>query len=250
MLVKQPQKYGRYLQLKQNLESFSEDDPIVPQWFKDQYSIRLPFGGEDGQGMYLFPDAPFKSAFQMADPRQLLGSVNPIIKTPVELSTGSKVWNQVPFTNESAEIPSSWGGQPMGAALAAVGLASKGKNGQYYMQDKHAYVMEQFMPLLGRARRLAPSEQKYQDRAVTSWVSFLSGFSVRTNTQSDQRSELYRRRQHLDQMAESLQSLGYGGYDTWQGVRADLGTEGEAGVAHAEAMEKANAELVKIAKGR
>jgi hypothetical protein len=108
--------------------------------------------------------------------------------------------------------------------------------------------MEQFMPLLGRARRLAPSEQKYQDRMNTSWISFLTGFSMRTNTTSDQRSELYRRRQHLDQMAESMQSLGYGGYDTWQGVRGDLGAEGEAAQAQAVAQEEAAAETRKLAK--
>jgi hypothetical protein len=41
------------------------------------------------------------------------------------------------------------------------------------------------MPALGRVRRLVPNEPKYQDRAMTSWLSILGGINSRTLTQSE-----------------------------------------------------------------
>jgi hypothetical protein len=68
---------------------------------------------------------------------------------------------------------------------------------------------------MGRARRLLPTEPRYQDRLPTTIIDFLFGAGLRTNTQSDIRGELTARQKRVDAIASNLQKLGYGGYQTW-----------------------------------
>jgi hypothetical protein len=99
--------------------------------------------------------------------------------------------------------------------MGAAGLAERDNNGNFMTRDKTLYAVEQFLPFFGRMRRLLPSEKKYDERAATTWINFLFGTGLRTNTMTDRSSEIYYRQRSVDQIAKDLNSLGYGGYTYW-----------------------------------
>ena len=53
------------------------------------------------------------------------------------------------------------------------------------LTDKGLYAAEQYLPMLGRYRKLAPTAQKDKDRIFSNVSSFF-GLPLRTNTQSEQ----------------------------------------------------------------
>jgi hypothetical protein len=109
-------------------------------------------------------------------------------------------------------VPKSYQAMGLGKALEAVGLAERSKNGELTTNASYLYALEQYMPLFGRARRLAPSEDRYNERWGTTAVSFAFGVGLRTNTPTEQRGEIRRRIRVADDMATDLRSKGYGGY--------------------------------------
>jgi hypothetical protein len=63
------------------------------------------------------------------------------------------------------------------------------------MEDALLSSTFQLLPPLNTLRRLAPDEKRFKERAISSWVSWLSGAGIRTNTDWEQertrRSEMY-----------------------------------------------------------
>ncbi len=206
MMVRKPGKYVKYAHVKRNVELGTEEEGIVPSYFGELSAIRTPWGKNDGSRQYLTPDLPFQQIAKTFDLGQLLSSVNPIIKAPLELQAGKQFFSDVPFTEGLKPAPTAWG--PLLPVLGAVGYAKKSKSGEWMISDKTAYLVEQGMPLLGRARRLAPSEERYQQRVTSSWLSTIFGIGIRTNTLQGQESELRRRSGNLDTKLKELESLG------------------------------------------
>lgn len=211
MFLKQPKKYVKYYQLKNEVELASPEEDVVPGWFGQQGAMRLPLDW-DGKQVYLMPDLPMKSLQQVTDWRQMAGQLNPALKIPVEQATGTQLWNGVPFREGYVPVPETYNKMGLGKALQSTGRAVKGKDGQLYARDGDLVALESMLPLLGRARRAFPSEKKYDQRFATSMVNMFFGAGVRTNTDLDQAGELYGRIKAADETAKDLNTTGYGGY--------------------------------------
>ena len=216
MLFKNPKAYNRYNIFKKNIESVTPEEDLVPSWMRDRLNIRLPFTNKDGQ-MYILPDLPFTSLNMFTNADELAGQINPVLKTPVEMLMDRKLYfgRSAPFTEGYVQMPDVLTKTGIAHVMAAAGLAERDKNGNFMTRDKTLYAAEQFLPFFGRMRRLLPSEKKYDERAATTWLNFLFGTGLRTNTMTDKSSELYFRQRSVDQIAKDLNSLGYGGYTYW-----------------------------------
>lgn len=200
MLIRQPGKYVRYLHLKRNMELGVDplaEGEVEPSYFGEQMGIRSPFKLGGGQ-VYMTPDLPFRDLSKTFDPGQMLSMLAPPVKTPLELKAGKQFFSDIPFKDGKTAAPAVWAKIPgLMPALSHLGMAVKDVNGQWIMSDKDAYLVEQVMPILGRGRRLAPSEKRYQDRQATSLISFLFGAGARTLTPAAQYGELRRRNDNL-----------------------------------------------------
>jgi hypothetical protein len=152
------------------------------------------------------PDLPFTKLNQL-EPKDIASQLTPVIKTPLELSRGKSFFSDIPFKEGYVPVPEAWNKMGVGAALAAIGKAKKGADGRYYATDKTLYSAEQAMPLLGRTRRLLPSEEKYQQRSTATWASFVFGIGSRANTEKDKEGELFRRAKEVEAMAKDLKDL-------------------------------------------
>lgn len=207
LAITRPAQIKRYLDVKRNIENGTPIEDIVPSYFGEGAGIHLPFkaGGSD---TYVLPDLPFVQTWQKAtDPGEMLGQLTPVIKTPLEYHFGKQVFNDIPLTDDLQPVPIAWA--PLIPILAAANKVTKRSDGTWAIRQKDAYLVEQFNPVLGKLRRQAPSEKKYQDRMLTSWASFMFGLGLRTNGPQDQMSELKRRTAALNSRYKDLQALGY-----------------------------------------
>ena len=50
------------------------------------------------------------------------------------------------------------------------------------MSDSNLNAVATMLPTLSDMRRLFPSEERYQQRTLSTWLSFTFGLGVRTNT--------------------------------------------------------------------
>lgn len=213
LLISKPRVFKRYLDVQRNIELLSSEQDIVPGYFAGLGAIRLPFGG-DGNRPYLTPDLPFLSAARITDevtnPKALLqdqvSGFIPNVKLPIELWAGKQFFKDIPFNPHLREAPRSWGF--LMPALAGVGLARKHKDGGWMIRDNTAYTIENLLPILGRMRRLLPSDERHQQRGLTTWLSFALGTGVRTNTWDEQRNELYRRNDRVKNIVRDLKDTG------------------------------------------
>jgi hypothetical protein len=214
MLIRKPKVYAHLGMLQDNIQNLSPQEDLVPSWFGDMGGIRLPFSNPMGERMYMMPNLPMQDLNKLMNPKAVLGEINPLLKMPVEMLQQKQLYNGQEFRKGFVEVPKTWEQLGIGKLLEMAGQAHKGKDGQLQTRDSTLYALESFMPLLGRTRRALPSEEKYQRRAVTSWMSMVLGLSFRSNTVQDQAGELYRRNATVDKINSDLQSLGYGGYRT------------------------------------
>jgi hypothetical protein len=225
MALTQPKMYQRFRAVQQSLEQGSTQDPLDPEWLtKSPTNINMsgfdkmelgPFS-IGGEGSYLLPDLPFQDVgekttqLSQQGPTALLMDAAPIIKTPLETTFGRQLFSGAPLTNELTPIPNTWSFLvPIIRGATGDSVISKNPNtGDWMISNKDAYKIEQALPLLARFRRLAPSEQKYQDRADASWLSFL-GFGTRQVTENDRKNSAYGRLDDLQTLRDRLKDQGY-----------------------------------------
>jgi hypothetical protein len=74
--------------------------------------------------------------------------------------------------------------------LQILGIASKNYEGDWVMPDHALHGMAQLLPMFTDYRRLFPDEEKYQQRAVSNWISWFAGIGLRTNTKWEQQQEM------------------------------------------------------------
>lgn len=209
MIAREPAKMGRYFTVKRGVESMSEEEGVVPSYYADNYAIRLPYMSGDAQ-MYAMPDLPFMGLADVTDPGQLAGQVSPFIKTPYEYNAGKQVWKGIPLSSDYEPMPGAWRAIPgLERALRAIGKVEDSADGDPMMRERDSYFVGQLIPQMAQARRLFPSEDKYEDRRMSSWLSWGLGTGVRTNTESEQVSEMYSRYFTLKDEIDSLVSRGY-----------------------------------------
>jgi hypothetical protein len=222
MIARKPGLYTRYIHAKRNLELGTEDDSLVPDFFKDMLAIRTDFsvpwakdidGGE--ANIYLTPDLPFTRLTQTFDVGNLKSQINPLFKVPYEVDSGEKAFSGTPFRQGLQEVPDSPLWQPLAAILQVadgkLGLpkVERHADGRLMMSDSDLYKMEQFLPILGQMRRQVPSEDYYQDRALTSWLSYF-GVGSRTLSKSEQEAEQRRIDRALQDYQKRAKELGRG----------------------------------------
>lgn len=226
--IRSPGKFNRYNAVKRNMELGQQEEDLVPSWFRDSLGIRtpfttgdLPFLGDPSKedSIYLIPDLPMRDLSLLSgNPDKWWGMLNPLWKAPIEQQSGVALWNGVPFREGWVTAP-IWASTPgVQQALEVTGRARRDKNGVLMMRDDDITTMESMIPILGRARRLVPNEEKYQDRLGTSIISMGLGLSVRANTEQDQLGELRRQERKLDEIAKERDTLGYPSFrefETW-----------------------------------
>ena len=214
MLFQKPGVYANIGVLQDNIEQLSPQDGLVPAWFSEVGGFRLPFTNPNGERLYMMPDLPPLDLRKVVNPQEWLGEINPVLKVPFELQFNRQLYNKQEFREGYVPFPEAWNKLGIGAITDAVGITKQDANGQRVGRDSQMYALESYLPLLGRVRRLFPSEDKYQRRAVATWASMLFGLGFRANTEADQKGELYRRSKNVDRMNIDLESLSYGGYKT------------------------------------
>jgi len=226
MMLENPKVMLRYANAKKSIEETSPDEDVYPDWFNNALSIRTPFKGQSGSSVYYQVDAPFKDIGGLANPAtapgKLLEMANPLFKTPIELKMGKKAFGGIPFKEGYQPVPSIWEAFGVPEVMSAFGKASKDNQGNWVMRDKDLYLVEQWMPMLANARRLLPMVEdsvnpktgvknvdKYEDRVVYSWASFMFGQVGKTNTATDQNNEMVRRSVELKKLTTDLKTKGY-----------------------------------------
>jgi hypothetical protein len=74
--------------------------------------------------------------------------------------------------------------------LEGLGKAKKNNRGEWKMRDHDIYLVDQFSPIFGRARRQFPNEKAKQRRMWMTWVSFMTGGGFRINDASERRNQM------------------------------------------------------------
>ena len=213
---KNPRAWGRLQQVKEELELTSPMENMVPDYFGENMGIRLPFK-KGGNRVYVLPDLPFRDMQKITKEMQnvmdapgavkglgrvALESAMPPVKLPIELMMGKQVFGGIPFSDRYQQAP-IWSQAPgIKQALLLTGLAKQSKDGTMVMTDKDIYSVDQFLPLIGRIRRLIPNERAKQDAALTTWMNTFLGTGLRVNTPAMKRSEFIRRQRETQKMLQ------------------------------------------------
>lgn len=214
MLFQKPVAYARIGYIQDNIERLSPQEDLVPAWFSEVGGFRLPFTNPTGEQLYMMPDLPPLDLRKVVNPQEWLGEINPVLKVPLELQFNRQLYNKQEFRKGYVPFPEAWNKLGIGAITDALGKSKIDANGQRVGRDSDMYALESFMPLLGRVRRLFPSEDKYSRRVVATWASLVFGLGFRANTESDKKGELYRRSKRVESINTDLQGMSYGGYKT------------------------------------
>ena len=209
---RQPQAWGRIVQLKGELELNSPAEGIVPDYFGENMGIRLPFK-TNGYRTYMLPSLPFQDVANWAKAldggddgfdlteapfelgRPLLESAIPSFKFPVEFLLKTRSFNQVPLNDTFEEAP-NWAKIPvMRQALMAAGLAEEAANGDLMMTDTKIYQVEQFVPFFANVSRVLPQsdpkwEQSDTAKQITTILNMTIGAGLTANTSKTRRNQI------------------------------------------------------------
>jgi competence ComEA-like helix-hairpin-helix protein len=203
-LIRKPKVALSYYRLKNAIEAQSEEDAYVSSWYGREGAIRLPFK-QDGFNRYLFTELPLMDLGIIDSPMEYLTSaVTPYLKVPVELAANKRFFTNQPFRNELVELPPKYEETKVAEALVKSGLAERGADGVARIDERYLYTMEQGFPLLGVLNRLLDPT-----RAANTWLSKGLGFTIRTNDDRSQNSEIRRRISWLNDEGDKYQSLQY-----------------------------------------
>lgn len=222
MFARRPEVFNRYMSLKKEVEATTEGSPpIYPRWMQRQGAIQLPFKFE-GEDMFILPDMPFKTPLEMLDPalsfdkdlspiervRIAMGTVGtqitPIVKAPYEWHAKENLWKGYSYDGSAEVVPRAYTWIPgLMPLLGLAGAARKNNQGEWAMPDYALHSMVQLLPVFSDFRRLFPDEKKYQERTLSTWMSFVFGIGLRTNTKYEQQMELISRQYEMrDEIAE------------------------------------------------
>lgn len=223
MALRQPKAYNRF-QAAQRLVAEDEDTDLVPSWMRDS-ATSTHLGG----GRYLTLDMPFQDVDDMTrqlgrgDPGAVLQSATPLLKAPVEIRFGKQAWNGLPVDDRQERFPLAWSLAGLPQVLDKILPDSEfGRNddGEYFISNRAAYTVEQAWPLLGRVRRLFPSEERFQQRRMASVLTFF-GVGARQVTDREKSNAAWERADTLGELEKRLQGrFGKEGYKP-EGERDD-----------------------------
>jgi DNA uptake protein ComE-like DNA-binding protein len=224
-LVTRPKVAASYFKFKQNMEELSEDQGIVPDYFGRLGAIRMPWTNSDGNNVYFMPDLPFRDLgmfgsikptvnpidfiSNLVNMDEVKGMLNPIIRVPAEtLIADEKFFSGAPFREGFVSMGALGRIPGLGPALGAMGQARRDKDGNWLVNEKNLYAVESFMPLISRATRLFPTDDKGREKVWTAWLSTFVGLGFRTNTWTEQSNQLFRLQDRLNTAMRSQETLG------------------------------------------
>ena len=205
-MVRNPGVYTRYNHAVTNLESGEDEEQFVPSWIGELGGFRAP-ATRDGNAIYVAPDMPHMRLGQTFDVDQMLSTLSPIIKTPMELRSGERFFSNVPFKDEYTPVPTTW--LPMAPFLEVAGgklglpRVTREGTSYYFENEGELYKAEQMLPLLGRMRRLVPNTETDQENAFRSWLSFMGGLNVLVNTPKQQENEMISRAYQIEDLVDA-----------------------------------------------
>ena len=195
-LASNPAAYNRAMAVKKNMEIGTEDKGMVPDWFLEPFGIRTPWTMA-GARVYGVPDMPFLDLYRYdptrmkeGDPfygvketwQNLVWQMTPVLKTGIEIMAQKQLSNGYAFSGKFQEMPAvlenTVGLIP---ALDRLGI-TRTRDGKRQIRDWHMYFVLNSIPQLGLLRRVAPSEERYQQRLFETIFSTVFGLGVQRQT--------------------------------------------------------------------
>jgi hypothetical protein len=133
-----------------------------------------------------------------------------VLKTPIEYWAGKQFFKDLPLSDDYEPAPAVYTAIPgLMQGMKLLGRAERNADGQWMLKERDAYGLGQYMPLLSQARRVLPSEDRYEDRRWSSMLSYFFGVGTRTNTEAEQQKVLWQRYYELDDQLKEAEQLGY-----------------------------------------
>lgn len=188
-MLRQPRSFYRYLQVKQNIELGVEKDRTVPAWYGKRWGIDLSgLMGNPNQGArsFAFPDLPFMDLIEFTDMpsrdrpfgglTRIAESLAPQVKTPIEMLTGTSMFRNIPISDEYIKPPAIFFDMPglMPFLDKMPGnLVAKNTRGKYGIRESTVYSLQSFIPYIAQVRRMLPREERYKDKVLSSWLSWI-----------------------------------------------------------------------------
>jgi hypothetical protein len=197
-----PHKFVQMKRVIDNVE-LASDEEATPSYFEDGGFVRLPFSTGDDRLYYNSRDLPpLAAAAFVQDPvGETINSTEGLLRLPLETKFNQQAFKNLPLGQYEEEAPKAWQVVPgLMPALDQVGLAKRSKDGTWIMTGEQQYVVGTFLPILSRSQRLAPSQQRYQDRELATWASFAAGVGLRANTPQERKAD--RKRQQNEKRQE------------------------------------------------
>ena len=211
MAARRPAVFNKYNSFKKEMEYGQDRPKVVPEWMERQGAIQTPWK-YDGENMFILPDMPFKAPMELLEPSLRFTTedsamdriqtamatfgtqITPLIKAPYEWKAKQNLWKGYNFDGKYQVVPRAYAKVPfLMNALSLPGLAAKNSKGQWAMKDYELHAMAQLLPTLSDFRGLFHDAERYLKRAVSTWISFMFGAGLRTNTKWEQDRELQSR---------------------------------------------------------
>ena len=198
-----PRPYLLYSHIMQNLGENSEND-IVPKWMRDSGAVKL------SGNTFLTPDLGFNKMDEqfamLADPKRLLGYVNPGLRVPFEVLGNTHLNTGVPFSTKNENAMGGPLSPVVNAMAAFMGQQRQLDDGSQGVTSKLNYAMRNLFPPIGQAEGISPSTERGQENQGNRIMGLL-GIPITNVTPGMQESE--RRRQLYEQNA--LRNIASGG---------------------------------------
>jgi len=190
-----PRPYALYESFKRN---YSVNDPnsLTPSWITNQGGFKIT------NSTYLLPDLGFNRigelSAQASDPSKLLAMVNPALRVPLELASGTKFFSGQKMSGKPADVSGNGINSALASLLSAIGMAGTDSKGNKIANEKALYALNSLIPSIGQAERLIPSKP---DKAGN-LLAYL-GIPVREDSPELQRSALYDKLKQLNDLKTS-----------------------------------------------
>ena len=113
-------------------------------------------------------------------------NLSPLIKGPLERMTSRNFWKGYNYDGRFIQVPAAVNIAGMTEILLSAGIYKRASNGTLMVRDYDMNLLMTSLPLLGDVRRLLPDEKRYQDRVLSTYLSYFTGIGLRTNTKEEQ----------------------------------------------------------------
>lgn len=195
-----PKPYLLYEKFARNMSEGESPDNVTPMYLKAMGAIGL------GGGKYITPDLPFtrvdEQIGQFANPKKILGYVNPGIKTPIELLTNTDTFTGKQFENEYVPVNGVF--NAFIPLIQATGQLEYDEQGNPVMTKKAMSALMNTIPLLGRTERLFPSSGA--GSPGNAFNSFI-GLPITNVSAQKQDAERYRRIAAMQELVNKQKSI-------------------------------------------